>query len=61
MGPNAAPWQFVLGMGMACAVTALPILMLFMDKLEILRQPLGQRILRYMPASMTLPSGASWR
>jgi Kef-type K+ transport system membrane component KefB len=32
---------------MACAVTALPILMLFMEKLEILRQPLGQRILRY--------------
>src|SRR5260370_33860664 len=32
---------------MACAVTALPILILFMEKLEILRQPLGQRILRY--------------
>jgi Kef-type K+ transport system membrane component KefB len=47
MGPNAEPWQFVVGMGMACAVTALPILMLFMEKLEILRQPLGQRILRY--------------
>ena len=32
---------------MACAVTALPILILLMDKLAILRQPLGQRILRY--------------
>ena len=34
---------------MACAVTALPILILIllMDKLAILRQPLGQRILRY--------------
>ena len=32
---------------MACAVTALPILILFMEKLEILRQPIGQRILRY--------------
>ena len=32
---------------MSCAVTALPILILFMEKLEILRQPLGQRILRY--------------
>jgi len=32
---------------MACAVTALPILILLMEKLTILRQPLGQRILRY--------------
>jgi Kef-type K+ transport system membrane component KefB len=46
-GPAGAPWQVVLGIGMACAVTALPILVLFMEKLEILRQPLGQRILRY--------------
>ncbi len=46
-GPQAHPWQFVLGVGMACAVTALPILILMMEKLEILRQPLGQRILRY--------------
>ena len=47
IGPNAAAWQFVLGIGMACAVTALPILILFMEKLEILRQPIGQRVLRY--------------
>lgn len=47
MGENARTWQFVLGVGMACAVTALPILILFMEKLEILRQPIGQRILRY--------------
>jgi len=46
-GPAAMPWQFVLGVGMACAVTALPILILLMEKLEILRQPIGQRILRY--------------
>ena len=32
---------------MACAVTALPILILLMEKLQVLRQPLGQRILRY--------------
>jgi Kef-type K+ transport system membrane component KefB len=32
---------------MACAVTALPILVLLMDRLAILRQPLGQRVLRY--------------
>jgi len=47
VGVSAMPWQFVLGMGMACAVTALPVLILLMDRLEILRHPLGQRILRY--------------
>jgi Kef-type K+ transport system membrane component KefB len=47
LGAGAQRWQFVLGIGMACAVTALPILMLLMEKLDILRQPLGQRILRY--------------
>jgi Kef-type K+ transport system membrane component KefB len=47
MGPKAQTWQFVAGVGMACAVTALPILILLMEKLAILRQPVGQRILRY--------------
>jgi len=47
IGPSAQAWQFVLGIGMACAVTALPILILFMEKMALLRQPLGQRILRY--------------
>jgi Kef-type K+ transport system membrane component KefB len=47
IGPKALTWQFILGIGMACAVTALPILILFMEKMAILRQPLGQRILRY--------------
>jgi Kef-type K+ transport system membrane component KefB len=47
MGARAEPWQFVAGIGMACAVTALPILILLMEKLDILRRPLGQRILRY--------------
>jgi Kef-type K+ transport system membrane component KefB len=47
IGPKAATWQFLLGTGMACAVTALPVLVLLMEKLEILRQPMGQRILRY--------------
>ena len=47
IGPKALTWQFVLGVGMGCAVTALPILILLMEKLEILRQPIGQRILRY--------------
>lgn len=47
IGPKAMTWQFVMGVGMACAVTALPILILLMEKLEILRLPIGQRILRY--------------
>lgn len=47
VGPAALPWQFVLGVGMACAVTALPILVLFMERMAVLRQPIGQRILRY--------------
>ena len=47
MGPLGHAWQFILGVGMSCAVTALPILVLFMEKLGILRQPIGQRILRY--------------
>lgn len=47
IGPRADDWQFVLGIGMAGAVTALPILVLLMEKLGILREPLGQRVLRY--------------
>ena len=47
VGQQALTWQFVLGIGMSCAVTALPILILLMEKLEILRLPVGQRILRY--------------
>ncbi len=47
IGPKGMTWQFVVGVGMSCAVTALPILILLMEKLDILRQPIGQRILRY--------------
>ena len=47
IGPKGMPWQFVVGVGMSCAVTALPILILLMEKLNVLRQPIGQRILRY--------------
>jgi Kef-type K+ transport system membrane component KefB len=46
-GAGGERWQTIAGIGMACAVTALPILVLFMQKLGILREPLGQRILRY--------------
>ena len=47
LGAKGKDWQFLLGIGMACAVTALPVLVLLMEKLEMLRQPMGQRILRY--------------
>jgi Kef-type K+ transport system membrane component KefB len=47
LGAKGQPWQFVLALGMACAVTALPILVLFLERLGILRQALGQRVLRY--------------
>jgi Kef-type K+ transport system membrane component KefB len=47
VGSVGREWQFVIAIGMACAVTAMPILILLMERLEILRQPLGQRILRY--------------
>lgn len=47
MGEHAHPWQAALGIGMACAVTALPILVLLMDDFGILHAPLGKRILRY--------------
>jgi hypothetical protein len=42
MGSAGERWQFVVGVGMACAVTALPILILLMEKMHILRSNLGQ-------------------
>ncbi|WP_408588231.1 cation:proton antiporter [Novosphingobium sp.] len=47
IGAKGSYPQAVLGVGMACAVTALPILVLLMEKLGLFRQPLGQRLLRY--------------
>jgi Kef-type K+ transport system membrane component KefB len=47
VGEGATAVQFVTAVGMACAVTALPILILLMEKTGILRDALGQRILRY--------------
>jgi Kef-type K+ transport system membrane component KefB len=47
LGPQGNYVQALLGIGMSCAVTALPILVLFMEKLGFFRQPLGQRLLRY--------------
>lgn len=47
VGKEAMSWQFVFGIGMALAVTALPILILLMEKLEIFHLDLGKRVLRY--------------
>ncbi|WP_240669108.1 cation:proton antiporter [Dyella sp. M7H15-1] len=46
-GPLAHGWQFTLAIGMSCSITALPILIIFLEKMELLRQPIGQRVLRY--------------
>ena len=42
IGAKSMSWQFVLGVGMACAVTVIPILILLIKKLVMLRQPIGQ-------------------
>lgn len=47
IGPKGGYFQVIAGIGMACAVTALPILVLLMERLGIFREPLGQRLLRY--------------
>lgn len=47
IGPRGGYAQALAGIGMACAVTALPILVLLMEKLGIFRKPLGNRLLRY--------------
>jgi Kef-type K+ transport system membrane component KefB len=47
IGTGAVDWQFVAGIGMSCSVTALPILVILLEKLGILRTPLGQRVLGY--------------
>lgn len=47
LGPNAHEWQFILSVGMAMAVTALPILVLLLEKMNILKSEIGVRCLRY--------------
>ena len=47
VGPSGSPVQVMAGIGMACAVTALPILVLLMEQLGLFRRPLGDRLLRY--------------
>jgi len=47
IGASAHDWQFVFGVGMATAVTALPILVLLLEKLGLSNEDLGRRVLRY--------------
>lgn len=47
LGPETKKWQFVLSVGMAMAVTALPILVLLLEKMNILKSEIGVRCLRY--------------
>ena len=47
LGPQAHEWQFILSVGMAMAVTALPILVLLLEKMSILKSDIGVRCLRY--------------
>ena len=60
IGPQAHTWQFIVGVGMACAVTALPILVLFLEKLGCCarRSASASCVTR---AWTTSPSGACWR
>lgn len=50
VGPHGAPWQMVLGIGIACAVTALPILAALLDEFHWLGTATGGRLLRYASA-----------
>ena len=47
MGAQVHDWQFTIAIGMSCAITSLPILIVFLEKMELLRLPIGQRVLRY--------------
>lgn len=46
-GQDAHEWQFILGIGISCSVTALPILIIFMERLGIFHTLFGQRTLSY--------------
>ena len=46
LGPAAGRGLFVVAAGMPCAVTALPILILLLERLGLLYLPLGRRTLR---------------
>lgn len=47
LGSDTTKFQFTLSVGMAMAVTALPILILLLDQMNILKSNIGVRCLRY--------------
>lgn len=47
IGETAEQWQFSLATGMALSVTALPILILLLEKMHILKHDIGIRCMRY--------------
>lgn len=47
IGESAEQWQFSLATGMAISVTALPILVLLLENMQLLKKDIGIRCLRY--------------
>jgi Kef-type K+ transport system membrane component KefB len=47
MGVDGQRWQFSLSVGMALSITALPILIILLEKMDILKKDIGVRCLRY--------------
>ena len=47
MGEDSQRWQFSLSTGMALSITALPILIILLEKMNILKHDIGVRCLRY--------------
>jgi Kef-type K+ transport system membrane component KefB len=47
MGADSHRWQFSLSVGMALSITALPILIILLEKMDILKKDIGIRCLRY--------------
>lgn len=47
MGEDSQRWQFSLSTGMALSITALPILIILLEKMNILKHDIGIRCLRY--------------
>jgi Kef-type K+ transport system membrane component KefB len=47
MGADSQRWQFSLSVGMSLSITALPILIILLEKMDILKKDIGIRCLRY--------------
>jgi Kef-type K+ transport system membrane component KefB len=46
-GVDSQRWQFALSVGMSLSITALPILIILLEKMDILKKDIGIRCLRY--------------